>query len=38
VHLLEPSHNKRFYALLGQFWPSWQSDRQQLRSGLGMAH
>jgi predicted metal-dependent hydrolase len=38
VHLLEPSHNKRFYALLGQFWPSWHVDRQQLQSGLGAAH
>jgi len=22
VHLLEPSHNARFYALMGQFWPT----------------
>jgi predicted metal-dependent hydrolase len=35
VHLLEPSHNKRFYALLNQFRPSWHVDRQQLQSDWG---
>lgn len=35
VHLLEPSHNARFYALMGQFWPTWKEDRQVLRRGLG---
>ncbi|MGL5743175.1 MAG: M48 family metallopeptidase [Legionella sp.] len=24
VHLLEPSHNKRFYALMSQFMPQWR--------------
>ena len=35
VHLLEPSHNARFYALMGQFWPRWKEDRDVLRKGLG---
>ena len=35
VHLLEPSHNARFYALMGQFWPRWREDRAMLRRGLG---
>jgi predicted metal-dependent hydrolase len=35
VHLLEPSHNQRFYALMTQFWPSWRSDREELKRGLG---
>jgi predicted metal-dependent hydrolase len=35
VHLLEPSHNQRFYALMTQFWPSWRADREELRRGLG---
>ncbi len=30
VHLLEPSHNKRFYALLSQFWPEWPDHRHEL--------
>lgn len=24
VHLLEPSHNKRFYQLMSQFMPEWR--------------
>jgi len=35
VHLLEPSHNQRFYALMTQFWPSWRADREELKRGLG---
>jgi len=30
VHLLEPSHNARFYALMGRFMPDWKI----LRAGL----
>jgi hypothetical protein len=30
VHLLEPTHNARFIALLDQFMPKWQSCRQML--------
>lgn len=31
AHLLEPSHNARFCALLDQFLPDWRSCRAQLR-------
>ena len=30
VHLLEPTHNARFIALLDRFLPRWQSCRQML--------
>jgi predicted metal-dependent hydrolase len=30
VHLLEPSHNARFIALMDQFMPKWQSVRDIL--------
>ena len=30
AHLLEPTHNGRFYALLDCFMPKWQFDRGQL--------
>ncbi len=30
VHLLEPSHNARFKALMDQFMPSWRTHKQQL--------
>ena len=30
VHLLEPTHNARFIALMAQFMPKWQSHRQTL--------
>jgi predicted metal-dependent hydrolase len=30
VHLLEPTHNSRFVALMDQFMPKWQSTRQVL--------
>jgi predicted metal-dependent hydrolase len=32
VHLLEPSHNKRFKALMGQFMPEWKAYRHLLKS------
>jgi predicted metal-dependent hydrolase len=32
VHLLEPSHNARFKALMGKFMPQWKSYRKQLRT------
>lgn len=31
VHLLEPSHNKRFYALMTEFMPEWKAHRQLLK-------
>jgi predicted metal-dependent hydrolase len=31
VHLLEPSHNKRFYALMTQFMPEWQNHKKLLQ-------
>ncbi len=30
VHLLEPTHNTRFVALMDQFMPKWQSRRSSL--------
>ena len=30
VHLLEPSHNARFIALMDQFLPKWQNCRKEL--------
>jgi len=30
VHLLEPSHNQKFYALMDQFMPGWKSHRELL--------
>ncbi len=30
IHLLEPTHNARFFALLDQFMPKWQLYREQL--------
>lgn len=36
AHLLEPSHNSRFIALMDQFMPSWRTHREALnRSPLG---
>lgn len=32
VHLLEASHNKRFYALMDKFMPEWPSYKRQLQS------
>lgn len=31
VHLLEASHNKRFYALMSQFMPNWKDHQQFIR-------
>jgi predicted metal-dependent hydrolase len=33
VHLLEASHNQRFYALMTQFYPDWKAIRALLRNG-----
>ncbi|MBI5485237.1 MAG: M48 family metallopeptidase [Deltaproteobacteria bacterium] len=36
AHLLEPSHNSRFVALMDRFMPSWRNHREELnRSPLG---
>ncbi len=32
LHLLESSHNRRFYALLDQYLPDWQLQRAQLNA------
>lgn len=32
-HLLEPSHNQRFYAFMDQFYPSWREARKLLKEG-----
>lgn len=31
VHLFEPSHNQRFYALMSHYLPDWKQIRKQLR-------
>lgn len=31
VHLLEPSHNQRFHALMTQYMPDWRARRRQMR-------
>lgn len=33
VHLLEPSHNSRFKALMSQFMPDWQRRKKELNNG-----
>ncbi len=33
-HLLEPSHNARFYTLMTQYFPRWRQARQHTRSLL----
>ena len=37
VHLLEPTHNERFVALMDQYLPAWRSHRDLLNS-LPLAH
>lgn len=37
IHLLEPTHNARFIALMGPYMPRWQSYRQIL-SRLPVRH
>jgi predicted metal-dependent hydrolase len=37
VHLLEPTHNARFTALMDQFMPKWQSHRDVLKQTAGTA-
>jgi hypothetical protein len=32
VHLLEASHNQRFYALMTEFMPDWKAHRQLLKT------
>jgi predicted metal-dependent hydrolase len=32
VHLLEPTHNRRFMALMDQFMPNWRFERQKLNA------
>lgn len=32
VHILEPSHNKRFYALMTQFMPEWKQYKTLLKA------
>ncbi|MBA2648282.1 MAG: M48 family metallopeptidase [Legionella sp.] len=33
VHLLEPSHNKRFYGLMSQYLPDWREYHMALKRG-----
>jgi predicted metal-dependent hydrolase len=33
VHLIEPSHNRRFYALMDRFMPDWRDWRNELNRG-----
>jgi predicted metal-dependent hydrolase len=32
AHLLEPSHNERFVAILNRHWPSWRESRAELNA------
>jgi predicted metal-dependent hydrolase len=32
VHLIEPSHNERFIAMLDRHWPQWRESRAELNS------
>lgn len=32
LHLLEPTHNERFVALLSRHWPQWQESRRELNA------
>lgn len=32
LHLLEPTHNERFVALLDRWWPHWQEARRELNA------
>ena len=32
VHLLEPSHNERFLAMLDRHWPQWRESRAELNA------
>ncbi|RZL65967.1 MAG: M48 family peptidase [Variovorax sp.] len=32
LHLLEPTHNERFVALLTRHWPQWQESRRELNA------
>lgn len=34
VHLIEPSHNKRFYHLMDKFMPDWRMHKQELKTIL----
>jgi predicted metal-dependent hydrolase len=33
-HLLEPSHNARFHALMTQFLPTWKQSERKLRGAI----
>jgi len=33
-HLLEPSHNARFYALMDKYYPTWKEAKKQTRLSL----
>ncbi|MNL48780.1 hypothetical protein D3C87_1716600 [compost metagenome] len=32
LHLLEPTHNDRFVALLDRHWPQWREARKELNT------
>ena len=33
AHLLEPSHNRRFQAIMDEFLPDWRERKQVLNAG-----
>lgn len=35
AHLLEPAHNRNFYAIMDKFLPSWRQCREELNAPLG---
>ena len=37
AHLLEPSHNERFVAILDRHWPQWRESRAELNA-LSLGH
>ena len=32
LHLIEPNHSKRFYALMSKHYPSWREARAELNA------
>ena len=33
LHIIEKSHNKRFYSLLSQYFPDWKNTRKRMNTG-----
>ncbi|WP_258878893.1 M48 family metallopeptidase [Paraburkholderia sp. BL6669N2] len=37
LHLVEPKHSDRFFALIDQYWPQWRESRTELNA-LPLGH